>query len=258
MLLAGWGAAAAGVWLLAGDALTVVAEPAANGGAAALTALPFQDALLGLCAVVLVGSVGWLLVTGTVAVAAHLAERHAPHSRPVRTLCRVNERTCPGWVRRFVTAALGAALSTGLASVPAHAEPPPGPDHGGDGVTGRAAPVLAAARLVGLAVPDRPTGGGPARPRAARADQAALANGAAQPHRGPAPGASVLVGPGESLWSISEDLLTETATDQEVTAAWHRLHHANARRIGPDPDLIHPGTRLVVPDLSVPHGEEAR
>lgn len=49
------------------------------------------------------------------------------------------------------------------------------------------------------------------------------------------------------------DRPTDRPTDQEVTAAWHRLHRANAERIGPDPDLVLPGTRLVVPELTVSH-----
>ena len=56
----------------------------------------------------------------------------------------------------------------------------------------------------------------------------------------------VVVRPGDSLWSNAEGLLGPAADDAEVTAAWHRLHHANRSRVG-DPDLILPGQHLVVP-----------
>jgi hypothetical protein len=95
----------------------------------------------------------------------------------------------------------------------------------------------------------------------------------------------VVVRPGQCLWSIAENLLTDglpdpladqrpqqraggaadrrtrppsdvpsdQPSDREITAAWHRLHRVNAERIGADPDLILPGTRLVVPELTLPH-----
>jgi nucleoid-associated protein YgaU len=62
---------------------------------------------------------------------------------------------------------------------------------------------------------------------------------------------TVVVRGGDSLWSIAADLLSSQAggrvTDRDITVAWHRLHAANAGRVGPDPDLILPGTRLAVP-----------
>jgi nucleoid-associated protein YgaU len=60
---------------------------------------------------------------------------------------------------------------------------------------------------------------------------------------------------GDSLWAIAAQHLTvQPATDHgsppsraEIAAAWPRWFHLNHARIGDDPDLIHPGTRLVVP-----------
>jgi hypothetical protein len=44
-----------------------------------------------------------------------------------------------------------------------------------------------------------------------------------------------------------------------VTTAWHRVYRANVARVGPDPDLVRPGTRLAVPDLSsATHREDPR
>ena len=43
-----------------------------------------------------------------------------------------------------------------------------------------------------------------------------------------------VVRPGESLWSVAAE-------------GWPRLHRLNRDRMGPDPDLVHPGTRLRIP-----------
>jgi hypothetical protein len=65
----------------------------------------------------------------------------------------------------------------------------------------------------------------------------------------PAPPAhgGVLVHPGDSLWSIASRHLPSNATDQEVTAAWHRLYRHNRAVVGGDPDLLRPGQHLVLP-----------
>lgn len=68
----------------------------------------------------------------------------------------------------------------------------------------------------------------------------------------------VVVRPGQSLWTIADGLLPAPATDAQITRAWQHLAQANASVIGADPDLILPGTRLVVPDLDAsPLREEA-
>jgi nucleoid-associated protein YgaU len=64
---------------------------------------------------------------------------------------------------------------------------------------------------------------------------------------------SYLVRSGDSLWSIAERLLPG-ASVTEVDAAWRRIHRANRRLIGPDPDLIIAGTALRLPPMtSGPH-----
>ena len=57
------------------------------------------------------------------------------------------------------------------------------------------------------------------------------------------------VAAGESLWSITADLLRRDAepADQAISRAWPRLYRVNRDRVGPDPDLIHPGTTLRLP-----------
>ncbi len=66
---------------------------------------------------------------------------------------------------------------------------------------------------------------------------------------GPTPtdaGAHV-VAPGESLWSITADLLGAGASTAEVTEAWPSLYAANSHEVGADPDLIRPGQVLDLP-----------
>src|SRR4051812_42531392 len=93
----------------------------------------------------------------------------------------------------------------------------------------RPGPVLPGA-LVGLPLPDRVTGAGPRvrLPRPAASTRATR------------------VRTGDSLWSIAADRVGRPTTAR-VARTWPRLYAANRAVIGPDPDLIRPGTRLVVP-----------
>jgi nucleoid-associated protein YgaU len=91
------------------------------------------------------------------------------------------------------------------------------------GVPGPGRPVLPH-RLEGLALPDRPYGG-------------------VRSHR---------VEAGESLWSITRELLPASASDLAVARAWPGLHALNRDRIGADPDLIRPGTALRLPAWASP------
>lgn len=59
----------------------------------------------------------------------------------------------------------------------------------------------------------------------------------------PAP-AELVVQPGDSLWALARSALPPTATDADIDRAWRRLWAANREAIGPDPDLIRPGTQL--------------
>lgn len=73
----------------------------------------------------------------------------------------------------------------------------------------------------------------------------------AQPTRtatGDSPIRTVTVAPGDSLWSISEDLTADGILgDIPPEQAWPRLYRANRSVIGADPDRIVPGTVLTVP-----------
>lgn len=62
------------------------------------------------------------------------------------------------------------------------------------------------------------------------------------------PARTVIVQRGDSLWSITDDLLGPGIQDpQEIAAAWPRLHDANREVIGQDPDHLLPGQELLIP-----------
>ncbi|HUR08246.1 MAG TPA: LysM peptidoglycan-binding domain-containing protein [Nonomuraea sp.] len=66
----------------------------------------------------------------------------------------------------------------------------------------------------------------------------------------PAPASDHLVRPGDNLWTIADEALSEQfnrpATDPEVARYWRVLIEANRDHI-PDPDLIHPGEVVRLP-----------
>lgn len=235
-LLAVCATATLGVWRLARDPLAAWVGPLLRHDAGARHDLAphdaFDHALAGLSAGLLLVCSLWLLVTSTVAVAAYVAERAAPGRGPTTVLGRVAERGCPLVVCRLVAGVVGVAFTAGLAAPAMAGQPGP-------------------AGLTGLALPDRVDGSS-----LVVATPGSLVRRAPTEHLSPV--RAVVVRPGDSLWSIAAALLRDHASDAAVDTAWHRLHRANLARLGPDPDLILPGTRLVVPDLTTPHREEAR
>jgi hypothetical protein len=87
----------------------------------------------------------------------------------------------------------------------------------------------------------------------AHADATATLPVPARPLGGPAEGpVALVVRPGDTLWQLASDRLGPRAPAGEVAALVERLHHRNRHRIGPDPDLIQPGQRLVVPPVDHP------
>jgi resuscitation-promoting factor RpfA len=62
-----------------------------------------------------------------------------------------------------------------------------------------------------------------------------------------------VVATGDSLWLIAARRLAATGADLDdaaIAAEWPRWYAVNADLIGPDPDLIRPGQRLVAPSAS--------
>jgi nucleoid-associated protein YgaU len=241
-LLAGCVAAGTGTWSVVRDPFRRTLEPLVEHGSAGLVDVTFEDVLTGLCAAVLTACVLWLLVGTLLAVASHVAGELSPHGTAAAAFSVAADRGWPRGLRHAVAAALGVAVVAGAAG-PGFAdpsEPSTGHTHWTSARTGTPTGVLN-----GLAVPDRSAG-------AATAARRPTARRPVVRH----PEGTVVVHRGDSLWSISADLLSPRATDREITEAWHRLHRANSRRVGPDPDLILPGTPLAVPELSTPDRED--
>jgi hypothetical protein len=311
VLVVGCIAVCVAAWRLAGPAATALVGAVFRLGPGGVDTVPFDAALLGLCALVLLGCVGWLGLSTALALTAYAVHQLAPGSDRAVALGTVLELACPAVVGRVVLGALGVAVTAGVAG-PALAAPalpdgghiaaralaaatrPSGDEHAaGPAHRGGRVPQgsQGAGLLSGLALPDLPVGSAPARARAvapaearsaapagARAGAPAAAPGhgsrrttalpttalpiTGPPDGGPRPVTGLVVRPGQSLWSIAVQLLPPSATDAQITGAWHRLHRANLSRIGSDPDLILPGTHLAVPDLAPdlsapPRGEEA-
>jgi hypothetical protein len=122
----------------------------------------------------------------------------------------------PAAVRLLVTTALGCGVTTPVLAA----------DSG----------LPAAPGLDGLRLPDR----------VATAAPAALAK----------EDATLRVAPGDSLWSIAAGLLPAGASNAVVDRGWRRLAAVNADHLGPDPDLIRPGTPLRVPPLLIAPGKD--
>jgi len=198
-------------WTLVWDmATTSIATVTAGlgGPSGGPTSATLPALLTGSSAVVALVVSSWLALSVSLTTAAAL--RQAPH----RPLPRVLSP-------RIAVALVGSLLGSGIAGHPAAATG----TGAGTGADGRADPRSAA--LSGLPLPDRPAGPGDRdRPR----------------------GHTVTVAPGDSLWRISQRLLPATARAVELDRTWRNLYDANRRALGADPDLIHPGTPLRLPD----------
>jgi nucleoid-associated protein YgaU len=118
---------------------------------------------------------------------------------------------------------------------------------------GLSAPIRLPALLAPptTALPSRPS----RSPRPALTARPALPAPPARPAAGPpwlpaenpTAAASVVVRPGDSLWSIARRALGPRASDAQVALAWPRWWAANRNAVGSDPNLIHPGLRLLAP-----------
>ncbi|WP_151083087.1 LysM peptidoglycan-binding domain-containing protein [Nocardioides cynanchi] len=187
--------------------------------------LPFDRAVSDLAAALLLACALWLwLLTSYVAL-----EAARGHTGP-------GPRWVPGGLRRLVLSACGVAV-VGALSSPAVAATGSGP-HAGP----RHHPAYAVAHV--------PVTGLPLPERAAVSRRSAPAPVGAGP-RGPAD-ATVVVAPGDTLWSIAARQVPDDAPDAVVADRWHAIYAANRSRIGPDPDLILPGLLLHVPGKERP------
>lgn len=176
--------------------------------------MPFDAWLAAGCGVLLAGCATWLwLVTSAVVLEAATGR---PRLR----------RGCPAALRCWVLVACGVALVAGAA-----------PATAAGGHDGRVAAAHRPDRedravLAGLPLPDRSTG----TPQ--RTAPAPLLRGHAA--------REVRVAPGDTLWEVAaRDLPGVTAA--AVDRHWRHIWRVNRGAVGPDPDLIQPGTPLRLP-----------
>lgn len=208
---------------------------------------------------------------------AALALALGPASRAGRSLVGALRVIAPHLARRVTLGAAIASTATGLVLVPATAATVEDPNPvrvGAASATWAAAPAAllpheTPERAGGSPQPDRPgEQQDPATGPSDTGDLPALGwgqqPGPAAPSE-PAPGSPpddagmpggteapkltlVTVRPGDSLWSITDDLIGPGDDPPEVIASsWPALYEANRDLIGPDPDSIVPGQELVVP-----------
>lgn len=161
---------------------------------------------------------GWLALGLTCCAAGALPGLGGRAARAVAA------RLVPATLRQAAAVVLGVSIATGGATA-AGAAPAPGPG---------AVAVSAGGPGIGV---DWPTV--PGRSISAPAAPAGRAGSATQ---------AVVVAPGQCLWDIAADRLGRDATDAQVAAEWQRWYATNRAVIGPDPDLIRPGQRLIAPE----------
>jgi hypothetical protein len=191
-----------------------------------LDAVPLDRALAELAAVVLLGCAAWLWA-GTSYVVLEAARGRARDRAQLGATGWL-----PSGLRRLVLAACGTAIVGTLAQPAAGAI-------AGVGQPGLRPHALVRSPLAGLPLPERATVGPPSRSVQHRS------------HRGPT-AASVVVAPGDTLWSIAARTLPAQSPDAATARRWRAIYAANRSRIGPDPDLIVPGLRLRLPRKDSP------
>lgn len=170
--------------------------------------------------VLLVAAVGMLTVSTLLTVAGELTSERFP-------LLQCAARwSAPFTWRRMVLSVCGLGVVSPLAVSPALAHDT---QHEVDCRHGCAAAEQPHDSLDGLPMPVLP-----ASPPAA------------EPPAEPRP-RIVVVARGDCLWSIARQLLPPKASNRDVSEEAAALYAANRAVIGPDPDLIFPGTRLVAP-----------
>jgi hypothetical protein len=154
------------------------------------------------------------------------------------------DRTAPGALLGLARGVASLSLTVGLTSVPPVSK---SPTEGAPGVTtsGADAPPASGTATMRRVV-DEPT---PTTPGAAAVPSAGVPS---TPPSGPRVADSVVVAPGDSFWSIAEDVVIDRGgpTDEgSVARYWRELIAVNLHGlVDPrNPDLIHPGQRLTLP-----------
>lgn len=183
----------------------------------------FATVLVTLCAGVGLVVVGWLWLMSSLVIAD--ARRGATSRR----------RGVPFVIHRATLLLCGAAVTGGLAtgcSWPALAT-------AGDGVA--SADARRPQVLTGLRLPERVA----VEPLEVATATTPLSDSpASRP-------ATVTVRPGDTLWRIAAEQLGSHPALDDIARAWPMIYELNREVIGPDPGLIEPGQRLVLPDDSL-------
>ena len=225
------GLATAGALVLAlGCATPVLAVLAAEEARrlwADRAGLAFDDLVLTAAVAVLAVAAAWLCLAMLLTLTAQLLRGSTGLTAALA------RRITPPLCRRLLLAACGAAVLTGPAVAPPAVALP-----------AVALPAVALPPVEGTAA----SGAAPCRPAPRRAAPVKLP----APHRPVAVRARgrphpVTVRAGDSLWAIAANHLPAPVSDADAAAAWPHWFRANRMRLGPDPNLIHPGTRLRVP-----------
>lgn len=239
-------------------------------------ASPSSEALIAwvLLALALLGGLLCLYLTAIWALAAAVLSL-GPATRAGRALLAPLRVLAPRLARRVATGAAVATAATALtlsssfasqltipdettepSSVPAssaelqpadHHDPAPAPEAAGDRPASGATGAGPTAPLPSLGW----TGTAPSDADDEETGSSAPQSHDTDPAAGPSDPATariVVVQNGDSLWSISEDLIDPDGSDPALVAAtWPLLHEANRDRIGADPDLLRPGQELLIP-----------
>lgn len=278
------------VWLVATTALTLTAPAAlaATGRIADSAPDDFVDVLVDAASVALAAALAWLWAITTHTVVDVLRGR--VHVRPAGLVRRAVLAACG------VAVVLGASTTTAHAAEPAAPSstvtldglplPERATDAAGSGEragSGRAAAVDGQSRTTprgseGAAATDRTTPPGPTAtvappvdghappaapgPSPGRTAAATPAPPSATASDGPvrgaggSTGADVTVRSGDTLWGIARDRLPEDSREDRIDREWRAIWEANLAAVGEDPDLIHPGQRLVLPDTDTDSTQE--
>lgn len=255
-----------GALTLLASALTVVLALAACDAAGRLASTPssaWGPTALTRALVLLAcgaGALGaaWHAVSGALAVIALTGNApRAPRTGISLVALRALHRWGAPIMRRTAAGALVAAVATGAPAMAAQA-PGASDDLGWTPTASAPAPAGEAPSPAG----DTPAPAGDTSSNAgdaARRPDAAAGATSADPSSPPA--TTHQVSAGESLWSITEEILDAGSagsptdpssggpgTQAQIARAWPILYAANAESIGADPDLILPGTALNVPE----------
>ena len=262
-----------GALTLLASALTVVLALAACDAAGRLASTPssaWGPTALTRALVLLAcgaGALGaaWHAVSGALAVIALTGNApRAPRTGISLVALRALHRWGAPIMRRTAAGALVAAVAAGAPAMAAQA-PGASDDLGWTPTASAPAPAGEAPSPAG----DTPAPAGdtpaPAGDTSSNAGDAArrpdAAAGATSADPSSPPATTHRVSAGESLWSITEEILDAGSagsptdpssggpgTQAQIARAWPILYAANAESIGADPDLILPGTALNVPE----------